>query len=439
MAMCLPLAILLGYLLAQPLEGESIGVVVLVLAVLSVPLFMKWYHPLLVLSWNALINPFFLPGRPALWMVMSFVGLLFAALNRSVNPDRKFIIIPSLIRPLMFLFIVVIVTAMMNGGLGVRSLGGERYGGKNYFYIFAAIAGYFVFCSQSIPRERATLYVAMFFLTSLTSFVASLAIAAGPGFYFLLNLFPTSEAVDSGTSVVSAPTGISRITGLGVASTAISSFLLASFGIRGLFDMGKPWRLFLFLLTLFASAASGFRSNLILFSLVFAVLFFLEGLHRTRFLPALLALCLISTVIIIPFSDKLPWVVQRTLSFLPVKVDPIVKQEATSSSEWRIEMWKSVLPMIPQYFFKGKGYTLDPNELYLAVESAYRHMDNQYAGSLLAGDYHNGPLTVIIPFGIFGVIALAWFLTAAFRVLYKYYCFGDPSLRNVNLSSTLGS
>src|SRR5205085_5318131 len=61
MGLCLPLAVLLGYFLAQPLESASIAVVVMVLSLLCVPLFMKWHHPLLVLSWNAAANPLFLP------------------------------------------------------------------------------------------------------------------------------------------------------------------------------------------------------------------------------------------------------------------------------------------------------------------------------------------------------------------------------------------
>ena len=50
----------------------------------------------------------------------------------------------------------------------------------------------------------------------------------------------------------------------------------------------------------------------------------------------------------------------------------------------------------------------------------------------LAGDYHNGPLSVIIPFGIWGVIAFVWFVVASLRVLYRNYKYCDPSLRIIN-------
>src|SRR5262249_2718284 len=50
----------------------------------------------------------------------------------------------------------------------------------------------------------------------------------------------------------------------------------------------------------------------------------------------------------------------------------------------------------------------------------------------LAGDYHNGPLSVIIPFGIFGVIGFCWFVYAVVRVLYQNYKFGNPEFQTIN-------
>src|SRR5258708_39219485 len=95
MALCLPLAALIGYMVADPLDSASMTVVVFVLVILSVPLLMKWHHPLLLISWNAWVLLPFLPGQPYLWMLMAPVSLLFAVLNRSVNPECRFISVPS--------------------------------------------------------------------------------------------------------------------------------------------------------------------------------------------------------------------------------------------------------------------------------------------------------------------------------------------------------
>src|SRR5205809_4648380 len=90
MALCLPLAVILGYFLAEPMDSGSLAVVVFVLTILAVPIVMKWYHPLMVLSWNSGIMMFLLPGTPALWMCMGFAGLTFALLNRSVSQEHEF-------------------------------------------------------------------------------------------------------------------------------------------------------------------------------------------------------------------------------------------------------------------------------------------------------------------------------------------------------------
>src|SRR5260221_9440769 len=97
-----------------------------------------------------------------------------------------------------------------------------------------------------------------------------------------------------------------------------------------------------------------------------------------------------------------------------------------------MEMWKLVLPEVPQYLFKGKGYNLDPNDLFLASESASHGFDIAAAGTMVAGDYHNGPLSVIIPFGIYGAIAFLWFLAAAISHLWRCLRTGAPPLRKVN-------
>ncbi len=50
----------------------------------------------------------------------------------------------------------------------------------------------------------------------------------------------------------------------------------------------------------------------------------------------------------------------------------------------------------------------------------------------MVGDYHNGPLSVIIPFGIWGVIGWLWFLATATRALYLNYRNSDPQLKTIN-------
>lgn len=60
--LCLPLAIYLGYLLANPMDRVSFGVVIVVLFLPLIPLLLRWHHFLLVMSWNMSVVLFLFPA-----------------------------------------------------------------------------------------------------------------------------------------------------------------------------------------------------------------------------------------------------------------------------------------------------------------------------------------------------------------------------------------
>jgi hypothetical protein len=432
MALCLPLAVILGYFLAEPLDSGSLAVVVFVMTIMAVPMMMKWHHALLAFSWNSVISPIFVPGRPTLWMIMGGCGLLFALLNRAVSPEHKFTHVASINRSIFFLLGVVLVTAMLNGGLGIRVLGGERYGGKAYFCILAAVMGYFAFCSQRIAVEKAPLYVALFFLPGLLPLLSDLAVRAGPAASPIFYLWQPGSPLEA-TQPDIINSGISRVTGFTFAGTAFYCFLLARYGFRGVFNWKKPIRLMGFAIALGLCLACGFRSILILFGFTCVALFFLEGLHRTKWLPASIGIGLLCAAALFPFAEHLPKTIQRTISFLPVEVDPLVKLDTEGSTEWRLDMWRDVLPEVPKYLIKGKGYSFDPDDLFWThLRQHARGVDLSHAGAVLANDFHSGPLSVIIPFGIFGVIGFLWFLGAGMQYLWRCITYGNPELRRTN-------
>ena len=131
------------------------------------------------------------------------------------------------------------------------------------------------------------------------------------------------------------------------------------------------------------------------------------------------------------FSEQLPLAAQRAVSFLPVKVDAGVQSDAGSSVEWRVTMWRVLVPQIPKYLLLGKGYAIDPDQLYIAMLGGVRR-HCQAETALVAGDYHSGPLSTIIPLGLWGAIGLLWLLGAGIKVLYQNFRYGDPALHNIN-------
>ena len=430
---CLPLALLLGYMLAEPLDSTSMGLVLLVFSVLAVPLLMQWYHPMLIMSWNACISPYMLPGRPYLWMLMVLASGVFALLARATNPTNKRVPSPTIARSLFAVLIVVLVTAFATGGAGFHSLGAiKSYGGKFYIYILLAVAGYFVFTCKPIPDNRAMLYLGLFFLPGITAVISNLVYMAGPNFYFLFDLFPPDLAVTQAQGENSTYEVAVRITGLVSASLAIWCFLLGRYGINGIFDLTRPWRGIIFIGAIGAGLLGGFRSSFVYFLMVFSILFILQGLWRTKTLFIVLTAAVLSFGGLAYYAEQMPLSVQRAVSFLPISVNPAAKMDADASVDWRLDMWRKLLPEVPQYLFKGKGYMINPTDLYLMEESVARGYVSSADVAALAGDYHNGPLSIIIPFGIWGVLAFGWFFLASVRVLFRAYHYGRPEHFNLN-------
>ncbi len=172
---CLPLAVVLGYMVATPLDFTSLGMEVIVLAVLAIPLLLRWHHIWLIAAWNSTAMLFLIPGKPQLWMLLAAISLVISILQYTVNRNMRFLSAPSVAWPLLFLTLVILITARLTGGLfGARVFGGDTYGAKRYFVMLAAVIGYFAIISRPIPPKRAGLYVALFFLGAGTAAIANL-------------------------------------------------------------------------------------------------------------------------------------------------------------------------------------------------------------------------------------------------------------------------
>jgi hypothetical protein len=433
--LCLPLAVALGYLLANPLDSTTVIVVGIILFILLIPPLLRWHHFWLIAGWNISAVIFFLPGHPSFWMPMTALSFLIAVLQYTINRNLKFLYVPSVTRPLLFIAAVVLITARLTGGIGLKALGSSVHGGKYYISILAAIVGYFALTSRQIPRKRVGLYVALFFLGSATMSIGELPRILPSSLNFLFMVFPVMggsvEAQQSSTAV-GAVGNFSRISGLSTLGMGLFSTLLACYGIRGLFlESGKPWRIPVFAACALVALLGGFRSALIIMFMTFMMLFHLERLYHTRLLPLLVISALLGGTLVVAFANRLPFYVQRSMAFLPIDIDPVARLSAEASSAWRVQMWKEILPLVPQYLLLGKGYGFSAREMEMVQDDAGRG-GSGLVGTEMAGDYHNGPLSVLIPFGIFGMIGFLWFLFAGLRVIYQNYQFGDPAYRRFN-------
>jgi len=111
------------------------------------------------------------------------------------------------------------------------------------------------------------------------------------------------------------------------------------------------------------------------------------------------------------------------------------RADAQESLDWRVNMWKALLPQIPEHFWLGKGYAISREDMNaeMGIGAAVVNVaDPSQQALALSSDYHNGPLSVILPFGIWGVIAFVWFMAGSLWVMYRNYRYSIPELQTLN-------
>ena len=425
----IPLAILVGYLLTDPLDYGTLGFFGLIIALLLSPILIKWHYPILVFGLSCPAICFFLVGRPPLWQVVALLSLGISLVERAMS-SRRFLSVPVATWPMLYMAAMAYITSRLTGGIGLHQLGGDTGGGRKYLAIFIGIAIYFALTSRVIPKEKRVLYIALFVLAGLSGSIGDLAALLGGPFHAFNLLFPS--ALNS-MDVVVGKTRLGTLAGL---FAGLMAYMVIRWGFRGIFFSNHVWRAPVFLLLFPFTMLGGYRSDLIATLFVFTILFFLEGLHRTKLLPVVMLAGFMFAPVLAFFSDQLPSTLQRSMSFLPLKWDASVIADAEASTGWRESMWVALWPQVPEHLLLGKGYSLNAEDFQMIGGGAFagqiNTIDPAQQALALSGDYHSGPLSTLIPFGIWGMIGIVWLMAVNLFVSYRNCRYGDAELKTFN-------
>jgi len=435
-AICIPLAIFMGFVMTEVGNNpdySNLFVIGIVLAVLVSPIFIKWHYPIMVFGIGCPMVCFFLKGSPPLWQVVTILSLGIAIIERAINSERRFIKASVMTWPLLYTLAMVFLTAELTGGIGLKALGGDVGGGKKYLALFIGIGMYFALTSRPIPKEKRNLYVVLFFLAGAPSFISDLFPYLPSPLNYINFLFPPSQNVLNGDVSV----GITRLGSFAQTAGTVVNLMLVKYGLRGIFSSQRPLRFLLFCTMMALTMLGGFRLTLISYSETILLLFFLEGLHRTRMLLVFMFGGIVCLTLLIPFADKLPFTFQRALTVVPfLHLDPAARLDAEGSREWRETMWADTWPKVPQYLLLGKGYALHADDFALMGGGDFQglgaNLDRSQDGLAISMDYHNGPLSTLMPFGVWGMISYLWVGAATLFILYRNYRYGDADLKTLN-------
>src|SRR5687767_9381262 len=81
-ALCLPLAILMGFMLADPMMASNQMFISAALMALLIPFLLSIHHRALIWVGGAVIIAFFVKGQPQMWMVFAALSFGISVLSR---------------------------------------------------------------------------------------------------------------------------------------------------------------------------------------------------------------------------------------------------------------------------------------------------------------------------------------------------------------------
>lgn len=330
-----------------------------------------------------------------------------------------------------FLLVTVIILGLgyLRNPIGVAAISnGSNVGARPYIEIAIALAGYVMLASQSARLSVVERLPKWSIISAGVIGIGGLVAFVIPPVGLVLYQFYTGFAPNM--SDVLDPYGGSDAVGR---TAFVRPFAFASAAFVG--AVCSPVRLiaprywgYLFLFTLACGFAlvSGFRSALVAvgFYFVFSTWLWMRGIGL--FACFALAILSLGAVTITHQFVPLPERIQRTLSFIPGDWDRAVIEDAEGSTEWRIEMWETVMEgdSIKNWWIgDGFGFPRSELEYFSFLQRTNTATPEQIAEYyVITGDLHSGPLSAIKYVGIVGLILfviLSVYIAARFAKLWR--------------------
>ena len=344
----------------------------------------------------------------------------------------------------IWLNIGYLVTVFARNPVGFAFLGeGDRVGGKPYIETILTLIGYLMLKNYKITPKLAQK------LPGWLVWVSAFGALAGAIGVYLPNIgndlgkcysafYPNGMgmAATVGQLIALNEFGVDRLTFLAPLGSIMILYVISATSPSSLISPRNLRMLIVYGVGGILILLSGFRSQLIVILCQTAISVGVRekfiGVIKTVFLAiVVLTICVLAsyTPLHLPFSF------QRTLSFLPGNWDKDASKDAEGSSEWRFEMWQTVLSSDKYIHHKvlgdGFGYLRADYERSIDLMLGNTQLgatDMQQEMFMINGDLHSGPVSSIRFVGVIGLliflILMIHLATYAYRVLQE--CLGTP-------------
>ncbi len=397
MALCVLIAVLFGKGLAHR-NSVLIGGVVLWVPVLLLCM----HQEMLVMAIITLFaSDFQIPGLPNDLMISHILGIIMVGLvflKILMKQETKAKTGGGLYRFMLIALAIVVLVTMYFRGAGFRMLGDSQWGGMRYISILVGIGMLWAVSYVSISANRLRTALKLMCIFALVPFISEVLLLMFGEKVSWISLFVRNARLSE--LGINGGLGSARIYAGNLAAPII---VLFPFIVRSYSQ--KKHTIITGLCVFIAYAMAMFSGHRISFAAVTLFLFGYIWLSGETSKPYIVFMSLLGAlfgfVILALTVDKLPYAIQRTVSWIPfIKVNARTAVEAHSTILWRIGVWKDAVKEIPKYFWLGKGYTFDP----MAMRSLrmFGHYVRDWAKINVA--YHNAHLSLLIGLGIFGYI-----------------------------------
>jgi O-antigen ligase/polysaccharide polymerase Wzy-like membrane protein len=327
-------------------------------------------------------------------------------------------------------FGIVVLLTMMVRGTGFRALGSDQWGGMVYVQLFVAI--FMVFALPRAGLNNVWLYRALICMGifSILPLIADIIVVAGyPQIWrFIQGNEDIATSLKASQSVVGK--GVVRYHSGGVTGLFMLFSLLTVVDLKKLLSLRGMWLWPAPVICLGLVLISGHRLGIVIIGLFVLFLAFIQRAYTPVRIWLLCMVAICGWFVLVEYSAEFPEGVQRTISWVPgVDIPEYVQKDAGNTLTWRMELWTEALKRLPRYWLIGKGYAFSGEEMVGVAGANMTTAPLDWA--LISSSYHNGPISLLMGLGVFGLLTGCGFLIGALvrhRAILKRK-WKDPKLK----------
>jgi len=361
-----------------------------------------------------------IPGQPTTLLLAQLLVLGFSTLlllMRKLPFRLRF----TELEGWLLVLSLVILQAYLRNPVGLNIFGGDSVGGRPYALFALSILVALLFCGLKVPINDLKAIIKVSILGGLINFGTSVIGYFVPtiGFYTGGSYVNTgvSNYENFGTAVDT--TQSTRIGALTTASRNVALWI-ATF-VSPLKALLHPFWAPLLLFVIFGAAFSGFRSAVVTAGTLLLVGLACRGGVTSLFTAALGGIAAVTLLAVVNLIHPFPPNVQRALSFIPGTWEAKYVDDATGSTDWRVEIWREAL--LTDRWIKNKwlgdGLGFSAHELAYQMNAKKNNatgisgLDFHRETIMSNGDYHSTLVSGIRTAGYIGLFIL---ILATFRL-----------------------